>query len=231
MAIIQMTDEEKALLDLAYTDGERILEGKLFDYQEKALAELRACKGYLKSRYPKEEFRIISFQPSSQKGCVALQFVQPGLDSTEYLLKYENGQYVDNFYDVPFEREYDALVEEILKEDGIDARVYTTFPFLLGEEIHSGRDLMEHRPHLGRTMQLFLPVDKLPSYEEAEAMAAKVQRLFEEKGVYGSGIVFYLSGMDDAEQKNVLELNAYARNRKNAGNIVSAGFRCFHVKE
>ena len=37
MAFVQMTDEEKALLDLAYTDGNRILEGMLFDYQEKAL--------------------------------------------------------------------------------------------------------------------------------------------------------------------------------------------------
>jgi len=231
MAVIQMTDEEKALLDLAYTDGERIAEGKLFDYQEKALTELRACSFYLKKRYPGEELKIISFQPSSAKGCVQVQFIQPGFESTEYLLKYENGQYLDNFYDVRFEREYDELVEAILKEGGINARVYTTFPFLISEEIHSGRDLMDHRPYLGRTMQLFLHADELPSYEEAEALAGKVQNLFEEKGVYGSGIVFFIRGMNDLEKETIQELNAYARNRKNAKSVVSAGFRCFHVKE
>ncbi|MBQ3907156.1 MAG: hypothetical protein II743_10345 [Lachnospiraceae bacterium] len=231
MAVIQMTDEEKALLDLAYTDGERIAEGKLFDYQEKALAELRSCMFYLKKRYPNEDLKVISFQPSTSKGCTQVQFVQPGLESTEYLLKYENGEYIDNFYDVPFQREYDELVEAILKDAGINARVYTTFPFLIADEIHSGRDLMDHRPHLGRTMRLFFHADVLPSYEEAEAMAKKVAQLFEEKGVYGSGIIFYVLGMNDLEKENILELEAYARNRKNVSKVVSAGFRCFNVKE
>jgi hypothetical protein len=231
MAVIQMTDEEKALLDLAYTDGERIAEGKLFDYQQKALNELRACSFYLKNRYPKEKLQIISFQPSTKKGCVELQFIQPGLDSTEYLLRYENGVYVDNFYDVPFEREYDGLVEEILKEGGIQARVYTTFPFLISDEIKSGRDLMDRRPHLGRTMQLFIHADALPSYEEADVLSEKVQNLLEEKGVYGSGMIFFILGMDGLEKENILELDAYARDRKNVRNVVSVGFRCFHVKQ
>ena len=106
----EMTEHEKALLDLAYTDGGRIGEGKLFDYQEKALNELRAATFYLEKRYPEQDLEIISFQPSSQKGCVEIQFIQVGSD-TEYMLKYENDVYSDNFYDVPYEEEYDAIVE------------------------------------------------------------------------------------------------------------------------
>ena len=97
MAYVQMTDKEKALLDLAYTDGKRILEGKLFDYQEKALSELRACREHLKNRYPNERFKIISFQPSSRKGCVEMQFIQPERGASEYVLKQENGIYIEKF--------------------------------------------------------------------------------------------------------------------------------------
>ena len=145
MSFVEMTDEEKALLDLAYTDGKRILEGMLFDYQEKALGELRACRKYLKKRYPSENFKIISFQPSSKKGCVEMQFIQPERNMAEYILKYENGCYSDNFYDVPYEREYDDIVENILAEEEIFARVYTYFPFLISDEIRSGRELLEFR--------------------------------------------------------------------------------------
>ena len=230
MAHVEMTDKEKALLDLAYTDGERISEGKLFDYQEKALSELRAMTFYLKKKYPNEDLEIISFRPASQKSGAEAQFIQPGIDATEYLLKYDNGNYVDNFYDVPFEREYDAIVEKILKEGGIDARVYTTFPFLISADIKSGQELMDHRPFLGRTSQLYIIVDELPDDEQAEAVAEKVQDIFNENSVYGSGMVFFLLKDAVPECKSVIELDAYARNRKNLRNIVSAAFRCFHVK-
>ncbi|MBO4749757.1 MAG: hypothetical protein J5546_05520 [Lachnospiraceae bacterium] len=230
MAKVEMTDKEKALLDLAYTDGERIFEGKLFDYQEKALAELRAMSFYLKKKYPDVDLEIISFRPASQKSGAEAQFIQPGLDATEYLLKFENGKYVDNFYDVPFEREYDAIVEGILKEGGIDARVYTTFPFLISADIKSGRELMDHRPFLGRTSQLFIMVDELPDDEHAEAVSEKVQAIFNANSVYGSGMIFFLQKDAVPECESVLDLDAYARNRKNLHNIVSTAYRCFHVK-
>ena len=179
MAFVQMTDEEKALLDLAYTDGNRILEGMLFDYQEKALGELRACREYLNSRYPHENFRIIAFQPSSRKGCVEMQFVLPERDETEYILKYEDGLYTDNFYDVPFEREYDELIEHMLTEDEIPARVYTYFPFLISDVISSGKDLLERRPRLGRHTALFVDANSLDE-QEAEAAITKIKKIFKD---------------------------------------------------
>lgn len=229
MAVVEMTDEEKALLDLAYTDGGRILEGKLFDYQEKALTELRTCREVLQKRYPQEEFKIISFQPSSKKGCVEMEFVQPGKVTTEYLLKYENGEYSDNFYDVPYEREYDGIVEGILEEAGIRVRVFTTFPFLISDEIKSGRELMDRRPHLGRHTAIFVPTEKLPSQEEKQELAAKVQTVFKENGIYSSCIIFYVLGMERLGLESVLDLNAYCRNRENLGNVSSLTFRCFQV--
>ena len=229
MAVVEMTDEEKALLDLAYTDGGRILEGKLFDYQEKALAELRTCTEYLQKRYPEEEFKVISFQPSSKKGCVELEFVQPGKVTTEYLLKYENGEYVDNFYDVPYEREYDGIVEGVLEKAGIRARVFTTFPFLISDEIRSGQDLMDRRPHLGRHTAVFISADALPAEEEKQELAAKVQAVFKENGIYSSCIIFYVLGMEGLGLESVPELNAYCRNRENLSKISSITFRCFQV--
>ncbi|MBP5281594.1 MAG: hypothetical protein J6Z22_03750 [Lachnospiraceae bacterium] len=230
MAVIQMTDEEKALLDLAYTDGERILEGKLFDYQEKALKELRACQEYLKVRYPEEDFKAISFQPSSKKGCVELQFIRPAESEIEYLLKYDEvAKYTDNFYDVPYEREYDGIVESILEKAGIKARVYTSFPFLIGDEIRSGLDLMNRRPHLGRHTEIFLDVKALPTKDEAKALEEQVRALFKEKEIYSSCILFYVLGLSEMADKTVQEIDAYCRNRKNKEKIFSHAFRCFDL--
>ena len=223
----KMTEHEKALLDLAYTDGARISEGKLFDYQEKALNELRAAEFYLGKRYPKEDLEIISFIPSSKKGSVEIRFIQVGND-TEYLLKYEKGQYVDNFYDVPYEKEYDAIVEEILRENGIEARVYTTFPFLISDKIESGRALLERRPHLGRNTEVFVHVADLPDMETANQFSEKVCGVFEKSGIYTSGAVYFILNMK-ALELDVLDLDEYAHNRKNLRNIVSVTFKCFHV--
>lgn len=224
----EMTEHEKALLDLAYTDGGRIGEGKLFDYQEKALNELRAATFYLEKRYPEQDLEIISFQPSSQKGCVEIQFIQVGSD-TEYMLKYENDVYSDNFYDVPYEEEYDAIVEGILRENGIQARVYTTFPYLISDKIKSGKDLMDRRPHLGRNTELFIAAETLPEYDAAGRLAEKVQGIFSENGIYTSGMIFYILGMSKLEQ-GVQALDEYAHNRRNLRNIVSVAFRCFDVQ-
>ena len=223
-----MTEHEKALLDLAYTDGERISEGKLFDYQEKALNELRSAEFYLKKRYPKEDLEIISFQPSSKKGNVEVQFIQVGND-TEYLLKYENGQYVDNFYDVPYEKEYDAMVEAILKENGVEARVYTTFPYLISDKIESAQDLMDRRPHLGRNTEVFVPAKELPDMETANQFSEKVSAIFEENSIYTSGMVYFILNMEALNQ-DALSLDEYAHNRKNLRNIVSVTFKCFGVR-
>ena len=230
MAFVQMTDEEKALLDLAYTDGKRILEGMLFDYQEKALSELRDCREFLKKRYPNENFKIISFQPSSRKGSVEMQFIQPERDTTEYILKYENGRYSDNFYDVPYERQYDEMIESMLAKDGITARVYTYFPFLISDEIHSGEDLLNHRPRLGRHTALYLNADFLSDQEERSVIAEKVKKLFKDNGIYSSGILFFIPGMDQLSMKTVLDLDAYCRNRDNRESIFSITFNCFDVE-
>lgn len=225
----EMTEHEKALLDLAYTDGERIAEGKLFDYQQRALNELRSATFYLEKRYPDQNLEIISFQPSSLKGSVELQFIRVGSD-TEYMLKYENGTYVDNFYDVPYEKEYDGMVEEILWENGIEARVYTTFPYLISDKIKSGQDLMDRRPPLGRNTEVFLRAENLPDYEEAGRMAEKLQQIMGEHGIYTSGMVFYIRGIE-LKGQDVIALDEYTHNRKNLRNIVSAAFRCFNVAE
>lgn len=229
MAVIQMTDEEKALLDLAYTDGARILEGKLFDYQERALAELRSCREFLAKRYPKENFKVISFQPSSRKGSVELQFVQPEKETAEYILKYENGQYSDNFYDVPFEREYDEIVEGLLEKADVHARVYTYFPFLISDEIHSGRELMDRRPHLGRHTALFFPADELSDDKDAVKLLERIRTVFRENGIYTSGILFFIKDAERLKAGSVLELDAYCRNRKNAALIKNVTFRSFQV--
>ena len=230
MAYVQMTDEEKALLDLAYTDGKRILEGMLFDYQEKALIELRACREYLKDRYPNEKFRIISFQPSSRKGCVEMQFIQPERDATEYILKYEDGIYSDNFYDVPYEREYDEIIENLLSEADISARVYTYFPFLISDEIHSGRELLNHRPRLGRHSALFMSVGILPDQTEAEIISAKVKNVFKNNGIYSSGILFFIPDLEELNIKTVPDLDVYCRNRENQDKLSSITFSCFDIE-
>lgn len=230
MGMTEMTDQEKALLDLAYTDGERILSGQLYDYQEDALKELRECTRHLMEKYQGEELEVISFTPSTKKGCASLQFVQKGF-YPEYTLKYEKGVYSDNFYDVPFEKEYDAMVEELLRQNGIEAKVYTVFPYLIADKIKSAQDLMDRRPHLGRNTEIFIDVDEaLPECEESDALSEKIQGIFEEAGIYTSGMIFWMLDLDQMQEKTVIELDEYVRDRKNLRRVVSSAFRCFHVK-
>ena len=229
MAFVQMTDEEKALLYSVYSDGKRILEGMLFDYQEKALFELRVCREFLKSRYPHENFKILSFQPSVKKGCAEMQFIQPERDTAEYILKYENGRYYDNFYDVPYEKEYDGIVENMLAEAGIPARVYTYFPFLICDEIRSGMELMNRRPRLGRHTELFLDAAVLQD-QTAENILDNVKKIFREKEIYSSGILFFVPDMEKMEKMTAMELDSTCRKPENRDIITAIPFNCFDVE-
>jgi len=77
---------------------------------------------------------------------------------------------------------------------------------------------------------VFLRTDSLPDYEEAGKMAEKLQQIMGEHGIYTSGMVFYIRGME-LQGQDVIALDEYTHNRKNLRNIVSAAFRCFNVAE
>ena len=88
---------------------------------------------------------------------------------------------------------------------------------------------MDRRPHLGRHTAVFISADALPAEEEKQELAAKVQAVFKENGIYSSCIIFYVLGMEGLGLESVPELNAYCRNRENLSKISSITFRCFQV--
>lgn len=226
---MNMTDKEKELLDLAFSDGERIWNGNLLDYQISALNDLRLMMNNLSKKYSNFDLEVVSFTPKSKTTPAEIQFVQKGL-ITEYTMTVSNNNFADNFYDVPFEKEYDKIVEEILNDNDIKARVYTVFPFLISDEINDVNDLFNHRPHLGRNTELFISVDKLPDFDYADEIADNVQKVFNENNIYTSGIIFFVVNMENIKYKNIIELDEYVRDRTNIRNVLSVTFRCFNVK-
>lgn len=226
---MELTNEEKSLLDLAFSDSERIWDGNLLDYQIVALNDLRTMMKKLYEKYPNFDLAVISFTPKSKTRPAEIQFIQKDT-ITEYTMTYSNNVFADNFYDVPFEKEYDKIVEEILNDNDIKARVYTVFPFLISDNINSAKELFDYRPHLGRNTELFISVSKLPDLDYADQFADEVQKVFIENSIYTSGIIFFVLDIENIKYKNIIELDEYVRDRANIRNVLSVTFRCFNVK-
>ena len=57
-----------------------------------------------------------------------------------------------------------------------------------------------------------------------------VKRVFRENGIYSSGILFFICGLEKTKLKTVQELDEYCRDRKKQEKIYSIPFRCFDVE-
>lgn len=226
MPKFSLTPKEKELLKYAYTDDSRIEEGNLFDYQEEALHMIRKSSVYLDVRYPSYDLEMISFLPQTKKTPYAeIHFVEVGNDVT-YTLRCQNlngeDTFSDNFYDVPFEKEYDKRIEKLLKAKKISSRVYTVFPFLISKRIDSLDDLL-NMERLARNTEVFIDVDTFPGEDEIQNISSSIEEVFRENKLYGSTVVYFLMNIEDMN-RDISYFDEYVKDRKNLKNIISIAF-------
>lgn len=227
MGKFNLTENEIELLKYAYTDDDRIEEGILFDYQEEALHMIRKSSVYLQVRYPRFLLKMVSFLPKTKKRAYTeIQFQCFGSDIL-YTLRCRNDDgedvFSDNFYDVPFEAEYDKKVEKLLKNKGIIARVYTIFPFLLEGKVESAMELF-NKTSLSRNTEVFINVNAFPSEEDVNSIAAKIEDVFRANKLKGNGMIYFI--LDDWDiNRDIFYFDEYVKERKNQKNLVTAAFR------
>ena len=222
-----LTENEKALLDYAYTDKDRIRDGVLFDYQIDALKMIRKCDEYLKKKYPKYDLEMITFNPQTKKRCYTeIHFILKGIEA-HFVLHYEikdgKDYFSDNFYDVPFIKEYDKKIELLLKNKSIEARCFTIFPYLLSETINSADELLNEKRSLGRNTEIFINVSELPTDLEIDRLSKIIEDLFNENKIYMNGMIYFIQDLDMSKEN--IYYDSYVKDRKNQKNMVLSAFR------
>ena len=217
MESMELTDQEKRLLCEIYPMEERIMEGRLYNYQKDTLTGFRAGMDYLARKYPGYDFEALSITPASKFDPWMIVRIQSG-DSGIWELKVtpekEGFSFADTFYNVLLREKYDSRVEEMLKEAGFEMRSFTAFtafreetgPETTVEELLEGR--------LPRMTHLF--VQKPENQESQEETTETVQAALKDAGVYGTYILYFVPGglFLDAEEleKQRLQMESSAFN-------------------
>ncbi len=169
---------------------------------------------------------MVSFLPQDKKrNYTEIHFRNDGSLVT-YTLRYKMGEtdtFSDNFYDVPFENEYDKRIEKELKKNGVEALAYTVFPFLISDKIEN-LDALWNKKELGRTTEIFILCDSMPNESEMNASLNKITEVFKKLGFNTNGILYYLFDLENKDMDNI-SLDSYVKDRENQKNYVSLVFR------
>lgn len=222
-----LTENEKKLLEYAYTDNERIQDGLLFDYQIVALKMIRKCQEYLNQKYPNQNLEMVTFSPQNKKkNYTEIHFIKEGIEPN-FILRYEikdgKDYFSDNFYDVPYIKDYDKRCEDVLNGSDISARCFTIFPYLMSDKVTSAEELFNVRKELGRNTEFFISVSDLPSQEEVDKKTDEIEQIFTSHKIYMNGMVYFI--LDLEMDKEAIYYDKYVKERMNAKNYVSSAFR------
>ncbi len=214
MESMELTDQEKRLLCEIYPMEERIMEGRLFNYQKDTVTGFRAGMDYLARKYPGYDFEALSITPASKFDpwmIVRIQSGDAGIWELKVTPEKEGFSFADTFYNALMQEKYDSMVEELLKAAGFEVRSYTVFtapqektgPETTVEELRESR--------LPRMTHLFIqkPENKEAQDETAEA----VQSALKNAGVYGNYILYFVPGglVLDAEELEKQRLQMESR--------------------
>lgn len=187
-AYVQMSNEEVQLLQSCYPDSTEIANGKLFDYQEAALDQIRAGLQYVRLKYPAH---IISFDWFESA---------PKFTGTATLGNYDSGIVVkvkpvdsgfdccDNYYGPLLQDEYDEYLTNLIAEFGCAVKSYTSFPELLDGTLTGDSSLesyLESYPRLTKDTDLFV---ESSDFERVDITA--LQQFLNHNSVYGSFTVY-----------------------------------------
>ena len=186
-----LTEEEQKLLIAAFGDDENIRAGNLYDYQKEALIQLRTGMEYLKEKYPREDFSVLSFSNATKLTEYASCYFQTDASSKEYLLTItpENGEYVcrDTYYGEKIRDRYDAELESILRENGYETKLYTDFSTPAGMDVDGNvtmQTVNEVSPKIARCTFVFVDLSLMGQGEN-------IQNALYDNGAYGSYILYF----------------------------------------
>ena len=118
MESMELTDQEKRLLCEIYPMEERIMEGRLFNYQKDTVTGFRAGMDYLARKYPGYDFEALSITPASKFDpwmVVRIQSGDAGIWELKVTPEKEGFSFADTFYNALLQEKYDSTVEELLK--------------------------------------------------------------------------------------------------------------------
>lgn len=145
---VKMTDEEKTILCSAYNDDERINGGILRNYEYEALKQFRACKLYLKEKYPGYDYDFCYFSPSNKyHNFTILKFTIKDSEET-FTVKVRVGErkytITDDFFGYVLSPRYNEFLAQKLDEimDG-EFVVYARFSGYVGKSIDANTTLEE----------------------------------------------------------------------------------------
>lgn len=186
-----LTEEEQKLLIAAFGDDENIRAGDLYDYQKEALIQLRTGMGYLKEKYPGEDFFVLSFSNATKLTEYASCYFRASTSSKEYLLTItpENGEYVcrDTYYGEKIRDRYDAELESILRENRYETKLYTDFSTPAGMDVDGSATMQTVNgisPKIVRCTFIFVDSNLMGQGEN-------IQNALYDKGAYGSYILYF----------------------------------------
>ncbi|MBQ7558482.1 MAG: hypothetical protein IJT00_10530 [Lachnospiraceae bacterium] len=187
-AVVEMTEKEKDLFSEIWPMEERIREGRLFAYQEEALRSYRAGMDYLSEKYLGTEFETLSVSPATKFEPWMTVRIKSG-DSGDWILKVDpqDGGYScsDDYYNVLLREKYDLRLEEMLREEGTEARTFTIFT----------KPLTDVGPDTGID-ELFSMSGEIPHITHLFILEqgddGMAQEALERAGVFGAYILYFV---------------------------------------
>ena len=200
--VIEMTEKEKELFSEIWPMEERIREGRLFAYQEEALRSYRVGMDYLSEKYPGTEFEALSVSPATKTDPWMTVRIKSG-DSGGWTLKVvpQDSGYAcsDDYYNVLLREKYDLRLEEMLRDEGVRTRAFTSFTAPradVGPDTGAG-ELLSMSGELPHVTHLFIP-------EQGDD--GMVQEALERSGVFGAYILYFVpEGETDLSAKELEE--------------------------
>lgn len=199
MQSVEMTEQEKLLLKEIYINEQNIDNGKLYDYQEKCLEQIRFADNYLNNKYTDDNFEIINCSPMSKLSCITTMSFTANEDEKVYDLQISmvDGQYVaeDNYYGYLIREKYDEILGELLKKNGYsNFSVKTDFSTVYGKDINGEIDceaIIEENMKISRTTDITLN----NAGDNSDIIAAEIKEFIQEKEIYGAYNIYDNSGL------------------------------------
>ena len=206
MQFYTLTDTEKTLLISAFGNGNDVNEGRLFEYQENVLCQIRAAVDYLSRKYGGTLFEYRSFLPVTKLNDIGkIAFSASGSEAVYYLYYTEEGdgfRCTDNYYQVYYLDSFSSLVASVLSDAGYETCAVCDFITALPEDADYNvplADFLNSYPGINKTIYLFVKNGISAKDKETVLGALSAGKL------YGFYIVFTVPAEEWAAPGDLLE--------------------------
>lgn len=213
MAEREMTEEQKELLCRISVNEEKIMEGKLYDWQKEILNQYDFAMKYLKEKYPSFTFQIINCEPKNKLNSFTNFTIVEETKPKDYYSLYvdveehDSGNVYeakDNYYGILKEDEFaEKLLGLVQQELPECINVKTNMPYVQGKEYGESLDL---DMVLSGALELhqdttFIMACGEKTEAEYEEKVKELEDFVKERGIAGS---FTVKFVEDGEQDEVL---------------------------